>query len=79
MDRYAEFGGRRMRSMPRPACGRAHGRDAVGIGALGAAAGPGALWGRPTYLRRSDAALDRELARSVTEWARAEAGWDEPV
>jgi len=41
--------------------------------------GPGALRGRPTFLRRSDAALDRELARSVTAWARAEVGLDGAV
>lgn len=41
--------------------------------------GPGALRGRPTFLRRSDAALDRELARSVTAWARAEVGLAEPA
>ncbi len=33
-----------------------------------------ALRGRPTFLRRSPAALDRDLAREVTSWARAEGG-----
>lgn len=34
--------------------------------------GRGALRGRPTLLRRSVAALDRDLARRVAAWARAE-------
>ena len=34
--------------------------------------GPGALRGRPTLLRRSGPALDRDLAREVTAWARSE-------
>lgn len=34
--------------------------------------GPGALRGRPTFLRRSPTALDRGLAREVTAWARTE-------
>ncbi|MGN7212046.1 SDR family NAD(P)-dependent oxidoreductase [Brachybacterium paraconglomeratum] len=34
--------------------------------------GPGALHGRPTFLRRSPTALDRGLAREVAAWARAE-------
>jgi hypothetical protein len=34
--------------------------------------GPGALRGRPTFLRRSEAALDRDLAREVAQWARSE-------
>ncbi|AXK44305.1 SDR family NAD(P)-dependent oxidoreductase [Brachybacterium saurashtrense] len=34
--------------------------------------GRGALRGRPTLLRRSEAALDRDLAREVTDWAREE-------
>jgi NAD(P)-dependent dehydrogenase (short-subunit alcohol dehydrogenase family) len=36
--------------------------------------GPGALRGRPTFLRRSDAALDADLAREVSAWARSEVG-----
>lgn len=40
--------------------------------------GPGALRGRPTFLRRSDAAGDWELARSVTAWGRAEVGLAAP-
>lgn len=36
--------------------------------------GRGALRGRPTFLRRSAAALDRDLAREVTAWARSEVG-----
>ncbi|WP_193107189.1 SDR family NAD(P)-dependent oxidoreductase [Brachybacterium sp. FME24] len=36
--------------------------------------GRGALRGRPTFLRRSPAALDRELAREVAAWARTEVG-----
>lgn len=36
--------------------------------------GPGALRGRPTFLRRSDAALDRTVAREVTTWARSVVG-----
>lgn len=36
--------------------------------------GPGALRGRPTFLRRSEAALDRDLAREVAAWARSEVG-----
>lgn len=36
--------------------------------------GWGALRGRPTFLRRSTAALDRDLAREVSDWARAEVG-----
>lgn len=34
--------------------------------------GCGALQGRPTFLRRSEAALDRDLAAQVTAWARAQ-------
>lgn len=34
--------------------------------------GRGALQGRPTFLRRSQAALDRDLAARATAWARAE-------
>lgn len=34
--------------------------------------GPGALHGRPTFLRRSPTALDRDVAREVAAWARAE-------
>lgn len=33
--------------------------------------GPGALHGRPTFLRRPTA-LDRDVAREVAAWARAE-------
>lgn len=36
--------------------------------------GRGALRGRPTFLPRSRAALDLELAREVTDWALAEVG-----
>lgn len=36
--------------------------------------GRGALQGRPTFLRRSTAALDRDLAAQVTAWARTEVG-----
>lgn len=32
------------------------------------------LWGRPTLIPRSDTALDRDLAREVVEWMRAEVG-----
>lgn len=39
--------------------------------------GPGGLRGRPTFLRRSADALDRDLARDVTTWARAEIGLSE--
>ncbi|MGO1894701.1 MAG: SDR family NAD(P)-dependent oxidoreductase [Brachybacterium sp.] len=34
--------------------------------------GRGSLQGRPTFLRRSEVTLDRELAAEVTAWARAE-------
>jgi len=34
--------------------------------------GRGALRGRPTFLRRSAAALDRDLAQEIAAWARAE-------
>lgn len=34
--------------------------------------GRGGLRGRPTFLRRSRTALDRDLAREVTAWARSE-------
>ncbi len=36
--------------------------------------GRGALRGRPTFLRRSAAAQDRDLAREVAGWARSEVG-----
>ncbi|MGP9538576.1 SDR family NAD(P)-dependent oxidoreductase [Brachybacterium sp. AOP43-C2-M15] len=38
--------------------------------------GRGALRGRPTLLRRSRQAMDRDLAREVTAWARSEVGLD---
>lgn len=36
--------------------------------------GRGALHGRPTFLRRSGPALDRDLARQAVTWARGEVG-----
>ncbi|MGP9680680.1 SDR family NAD(P)-dependent oxidoreductase [Brachybacterium sp. AOP3-A1-3] len=36
--------------------------------------GRGALRGRPTFLRRSADALDPDLAREVSDWARSEVG-----